>query len=340
MNKRRWKHALLAAWIAAAGGAWSGSAWAAGASVDTASAKQKAEAKEKYQQGMRAFEAGKFEEALKGFEQSYDTVASPNSHLMIARTLIRLGQRVAAYRMLDEVVKEAKAAKDQAKYGKTARAARAEQEQLGRQLAFVTVEFGGATLNGEEIPPGQWHTPIAMEPGTVDIVIRTKAGGEEHHQVKLEAGENRSISPTPPVVQQQGSPAAVLPNAPAPPPEAAPAAPPSVSLWTVGYVATGVGLAGMAAFTIFGLVNNSTYSDLEAECPDRRCPERLAGTAENGRTYQTLANVGLGVGIVGLGSALALFLAGSPSKSSEAATTTAATRIVVGPRFVSVAGGF
>ena len=101
-----------------------------------------------------------------------------------------------------------------------------------------------------------------------------------------------------------------------------------------------MGLAGLAAFTIFGLVNNSKFSDLESECPNDRCPERLADGAEAGRTYQTLANVGLGVGLVGLGTAAVLLLTDSSPAETEAVVTAAAPRLLIGPSYVGVRGGF
>jgi hypothetical protein len=342
MRHRWWMPALLTAALFAAPATCSETSFAEGASVDKANWKQKAQAKKRYQQGMQAFEAGKYEDALKRFRQSYDVVASPNSHLMIARTLIRLKKRVDAYQMLDLVALEAEAAKDKDKYRKTAQAARAEQAQLSQQLAFVTVETEGVSLNGTPVPPEQLRKPIAMEPGPLQIVIQSESAGEQQQQVTLKAGETHTV--TPPATDAPAPPAPAA-QPPQPEPEAAPVsaepAEPGVSYHTLGYISGGVGLAGMAAFTIFGLVNNSTYSDLEAECPDRNCPERLADTAESGRTYQTLANVGLGVGIVGVGTAVVLLLSGgSAEANTETVTSARVPQVVVGPRFVSVAGGF
>jgi len=233
------------------------------------------------------------------------------------------------------VIEEALAAKDQEKYGKTAEAARAVQEQLKKELVFITIDLGAsATINGQDVQ--SWGEPIPMEPGKFDVVLKSEVGGEETKKLTLKGGETATISPTPPkpktIVQtryaEDGTP--ILPEP----------AEPGVTYPTLTYVAAGVGLAGMATFTVFGLTNNSQYSDLESSCPDNRCPESLADSAETGRTYQHLANVGLGVGIVGLGTAAALLLFSPSPPSPETPAPAAAARVVIGPRFVSVTGGF
>ena len=198
MNRSWWTPTLLAACIIATTATYSRSSWAAGASVDEADWRQRAEANRRFRQGKNAFDAGKYEAALKGFRRSYNIVASPNSHLMIARSMIKLGRKLEAYSELDAVIVEAEAAKNKKKYGKTAEAARGEQEQLESELAFVTVEMGtSASINQKPITPEQWGQPIALQPGTYEVVVSTKTTGEERKKLNLKPGEKVTISPTP-----------------------------------------------------------------------------------------------------------------------------------------------
>jgi hypothetical protein len=108
---------------------------------------------------------------------------------------------------------------------------------------------------------------------------------------------------------------------------------------TLAYVAGGVGVAGFATFAVFGILNNGKYQDLEAQCPGGICPPGTSNDAEAGRMYQTLANVGLGVGIVGLASGAVLFLT-APSPRTETASLKPTTRLAVGPTSVSLQGKF
>jgi hypothetical protein len=75
------------------------------------------------------------------------------------------------------------------------------------------------------------------------------------------------------------------------------------------YVATGVGAAGVAAGTYFGVV-----ALLQKEESDPKCPGGVCETSEDLHLYEkaqlnaTLSNVGFAVGVVGLGLGTYLFL--------------------------------
>jgi hypothetical protein len=93
---------------------------------------------------------------------------------------------------------------------------------------------------------------------------------------------------------------------------------------------------------------NSTYSDLEEKCAGP-CPadsQDDLDQIDSGRTQQTLANVGLVVGIVGIGAGVTLFVLSLGGKSSEAKTGQAhlapvrKPELVVGPGFTGVRGKF
>src|SRR5688572_1019616 len=94
-----WARLVGAALCVAIATAWlpPRSAFAAGVSPLTASAQERRKAQARYEEGAKLFEAKRFPEALKAFQESYDIVASPNSHLMIARSLRDSGKLVAAY---------------------------------------------------------------------------------------------------------------------------------------------------------------------------------------------------------------------------------------------------
>src|SRR5437868_6707717 len=81
---------------------------AAGTSAASASPKQRKAAQGRYLEGAKLYEEGKFSEALASFQSSYDIVASPNSHLMIARSLRQKGDLAAAFDEFELVEAEAK----------------------------------------------------------------------------------------------------------------------------------------------------------------------------------------------------------------------------------------
>jgi hypothetical protein len=73
-------------------------------------------------------------------------------------------------------------------------------------------------------------------------------------------------------------------------------------------VAGGIGLAGVVVFAVAGAMNRSTYGGLQEGCPASVCAADRQAEIDRGRTEQTVANVGLVVGLVGLGAGATLFV--------------------------------
>jgi hypothetical protein len=285
-----------------------------GASVEAATKKQKADAKKKYDEGKQAFDEKRFDVALERFRESYEALASPNSHLMIARALAELGRKGEAYEEYRSVVEEATEANDPEKYGKTLESAESESAALRGGLALVTIKLDATvTANGRDLRPEQLGKPIAIQPGSAELVLKSPSGTLVTQRVDAPAGGEVAVSLTPPFPSGPPPPAPTCPPPPAPPPPA----PSGINQRTLALVSGGIGLVGLGAFTAFGLLNNAQYGDLEQSCsPNGVCPASAASDAETGRTYQTLANVGLVVGMVGVGAGVALWLT-SPSSQSQ-----------------------
>lgn len=306
-------------------------AQAAGKSVENATSEELKVAKEKYQAGTSAFESGNFETALALFRDSYETVASPNSHLMVARSLNRLNRTVEAYREYDIVVSEAEeAARSNKKYGPTAQTARNERSETEQKLAFVIPRYDGTvTVAGK---PASMGEAVPVDPGKVEVVLESANAPAEKKEVELAAGQRTEVRVSPP--EAAPAPAPQCPEQPAPsPPQRA-----GIDQATLGWVFGGVGAAGLATFGIFGLLNDSKYDDLQSSCTNGACSSGLRDDAETGRQYQTIANVGLGVGVIGLGTAAVLLLTAPTSTKERVADT--ATRVSVGRHQVNVSGTF
>ncbi|HEY6460749.1 MAG TPA: hypothetical protein VIY73_11385, partial [Polyangiaceae bacterium] len=123
------------------------------------------------------------------------------------------------------------------------------------------------------------------------------------------------------------------PAAPPPPPEAPVSSSPTSPLRTWAYVAGGVGVAGLVTFTIAGVMARSTYDDLNGACHGGPCPPDKDGEISSGKTQQTLANVGLVIGIAGIAAGATLFVLSMPRGSASASAA-----LVVGPGNVGVRG--
>jgi hypothetical protein len=312
-------------------------ALAAGVPLEQATEEQKAAAKEKYKAGTAAFDARKYEDALKFFQESYNLVSSPNSHLLVARAMARVGRRVDAYNEYRAVVAEAEAAAQASdKYQQTLQAARNELEEVKAQVGFVTVAPGGTVLvAGRAIAPSDWGTPYPVEPGTVEVVWTTPSGAEVRQQVSVVAGKPTEIALEPPA---SGAAAAPVPEPTGP----VRAEPSGINQKTLALVTAAIGVVGVAAFAVFGTLNNSKFDDLESQCVDGACPSNLREDSETGRRYQWYANVGLGVGIAGIATGALLFLtapsSSGPGERAAALSTPAALPVPI--RVVTVSGRF
>lgn len=328
-----WTVAALAAALVGHAGVAS----ARGASVDEATSEQSTEASDKYRAGTEAFETGKLGEALALFEKSYDVVASPNSHLMIARTLSKMNRYAEAYSAIEATIAEADAAASKSdKYKKTAQMARVERDELTKKVGFVVVSLPSTLTVGSETVKSPDMGRVVVPPGKNEVVLRLPGGEETRATVEVSAGDVKRVDLGIPVARA---------SEPAPAP--APECPPSrtvhdsggIDQRTLAYVAGGVGVVGLATFGVFGLLNNRKYDDLEARCPGGVCPREASEDAETGRQYQTIANVGLGAGALGLVTGAVLFLT-APSRKTEAAFVSPTTRLAVGAGSVSFQGKF
>ena len=162
---------------------------AAGVPITEANAEQKAAAQARYEAGTRLFGAGRYEAALKEFRASYDTVASPNAHLMIARSLAETGDAVRAYNELSVVEKEAKVSE---KYAPTLDQSATFRAELLKKVAIVVVSVTGgsgattARVAGKDVALGE---QFAVPPGQTEVVVTVDGKDEKRQHAALAAGE-------------------------------------------------------------------------------------------------------------------------------------------------------
>jgi hypothetical protein len=312
---------------------------AAGALPAAATPLQREQAQTRFLRGKDLLARKQYDQALEEFTASHEIVASPNARLEIARCLRALGKIVAAYAELGRTAIEAKelVAQDP-RYLRASEAAIAEREEMERQLGVVSLTIQNPTdattvvIGGEEIRRAAWSEPAPVVTGPTDIVVQTPGHAPVKRTVSLSAGQKTTIV----IDAQSGDPltgtVAPPPDQPAPPP--GPNSGPS-PLRLGAYVAGGVGVAGLLVFTIGGVMAKSTYDDLDNSCHGGPCPPSKNGEISSGKTQQTLANVGLVVGIAGVAAGTTLFVL-SMNKSAPSAST----GLLVAPGWVGVRGGW
>jgi hypothetical protein len=298
---------------------------------------QREQAQARFARGKELMAKKQYDQALGEFRASHDIVSSPNTRLEIARCLRAMGRPVAAYAELGRTAVEAKELVSQDnRYQRAYDSATTERAEMEPQLGFVSLTIQNpadettVTVGGEEIRRAARARPTPVVAGATDVVVSTPGHAPVKRTVTLAAGQRQALS----IDAQSGEPVGGAPPPAAP--EQAPAPEPSASpLRTWAFVAGGVGVAGIATFAVAGLMAKSTYDDLNGACHGGPCTPDKSGEISSGKTQQTVANVGLVIGIAGLGVGATLYVLSRPKSSSAPSAA-----VVVGPAWAGVQGRF
>jgi hypothetical protein len=290
---------------------------AEGVPVGQATDEQKAAAQELFLRAQDKSKAGDHDGALVDLRGSFDVVASPNTRLLIARELVVLGRLAEAYReavAAEALAKEAAAV--DSKYEDTAKAAADEKASLATKVGFVRVDMAGKSgelvVGGKPVAAAEKDGLIPVDPGTVEVVIRSAQGTDDAKTVQVTAGAETAVS------------FRIEVKTPVAPPETKSGAHPfdmGEGQRITGIVLAGVGVVGFAMFAGFGAANQSIFSDLEEQCAGGSCPASLEEDADQGRKFQTAANVTVTIGAIGLAAGAALliptFIVGDDSSNAS-----------------------
>jgi hypothetical protein len=296
---------------------------------------QREQAQSRFLRGKDLMTKKKYDEALAEFEASRDIVASPNTRLALARCLLAMGRLVAAYAELGRTAVEAKelTAEDN-RYQRAREAALADRAELEPKLGFVALtienpaEGTRVTVGGEELRRGAWTEPAPVLAGTAQIVVDTPGHAAIQREVTLAVGQKTSMT----IDAQSGEAIGGPPPPPEPPPAPAPVrveGPHLSRAWA--YAAGGVGAAGLLTFALFGSMARSTYNDLQTTCNSGPCPPSKTDEIASGKTKQTIANVGLAVGIIGAAAGVTIFVLSAP-KGAPAPSAA----LVISPQWIGV----
>ncbi|MBW2527390.1 MAG: tetratricopeptide repeat protein [Deltaproteobacteria bacterium] len=307
-----------------------------------------------YKRGRQLFAAKRYAPALEQFDASLALMPSPNTELLRAHALRELGRKAEAMTSYERVMNEAteriglgqsryQGALDDASqwFGKLRPDVAELRVLVANAPGPVTVACGDASLDAKPVDAtgGAYRAQAWRAPGPVTVTIGWGEGEERTEQVELAAGKVETLEidlapppedtpppePEAPVVDQQVDEG----DFPAPP----------LATW----IAAGVGVVGFGLFAIFGSMSASTAADLDECAP--QCPESLREDADSGHTQQTVANVGLVVGIAGIAAAGTIWLIDALVLSDDGAgderpEDDAAVGLSVGPTGVMLHGTF
>ena len=273
-------------------------------SAATASAPAKDE-KARFAEAVRLYKAGDFSRALPEFEALASETGSPNARLYVGYCYAGLERPADAYAAFELA---ARGAGDDARYADTRTAALSELSNLTLRVAKLVVspveQPPGLVVkvDGVVLDPGAFDTHRVFPAG--DHRVEATATGHEPivREVHVEDGETKTVTLFfPKHDADAGRPAA----------SAAPRSGDGSGLRTAGFVAAGVGGAGLVAFVIGGLEAKKAYDSLEHECGAAPCSDTAhQRDVDRGKSWQTVANVGLVVGGIGVAASATLLYFG------------------------------
>lgn len=283
--------------------------------------------KQQFAAAQNLYDEKSYERALAQFDKLASETGSPNAELYVARCLRELGRLPQAYEQMRIALRDASAKAEQdPRYERTRDAAAAELATLEAKIAKVVIAVADppsgltVTLNGAPFPTDKLGVPLATAPGEGVIVARAPGKKDVQTRVALRAGESRTVALSFHEV-------VIETKLIAPAPAAAATASTGGGARVGGYVIVGVGLAGFATFAGAGVVSNNKYAALKQDCADGSCPTR-ASQIQSGKTFDMIADIGLGVGIAGVVAGAAMIAFGGPK---EAAPSRGAWSLTPGP---------
>lgn len=288
-----------------------------------------AKAREQFRQGVGLEAAGDWAGALAQFESVARIKMTPQVRFHIARCQHNLGKLLEAlggYRLA------AHEAGQDPKASETLAEAQKGIEEVEAIIPKLVIERGAGAeaasikLDGVALGDRSIGNEVPVNPGTHTIEFTLPDGRSEQRVVRLKEKHTKKVVLTASAEGPEPTPGPT-------PDKGAKDEGPRVLPW----VAIGVGGASLVASGIFYMLRSSTISDHDDQCRDNVCPQSLEDTGNKGKTYTTLGNITLGVGVLGLGAGTIMLLSDDGSPSSSEADT--ARRNPPAPQVTVLVGG-
>lgn len=295
-------------------------------------------------EGVEAFQAGRYREAVDKLERAFTVVRAPSIGLWSARALVRSGKWVeAAERYLEisrldpnsgDVTVQRQAQADAAK----------ERDELLTRLPALRIQLRGAsrnaslTIDGVVLPPALIGAKVPVNPGSHVVELHDGYQRIVRNVTALEAGTVALLLDT---AAPEATSQALEPGR-----SAAKSAGPTSGLsrlQVAGIVVGGVGAVGLGLSGYFAV--RATSFDKQSKEPGRCDSNNVCdagGYAQRGEAidHATAATVSLVVGSVLATGGLTMVLAGSGKRKSDSAVVKARPVAAVGLAGVELCGSF
>lgn len=293
-----------------------------GAAEPRASGRNPAAAQALFEEAQRRVAGGDYEQACPKFKASYELDPGGGTLLNLADCLERQGRLASSWSTYKDALVLAQ------RDGRSERVDYARQriQALESQLAYLTVEVPAASrvaeleleVDGTPLAAAAWGTPLPVDPG--EHTVRAGAPGFEplEQQISLSSSPGARQTLELPLLRPAAratEPAAATSDAPP-----SPAAEPRHPARNWGWISGGVGLVALGVGSYFGVQAFAHWDDRNAGCKNG-CTRAAQAAGDDASQAATLATVGVGAGVVLLGTATVLFFYSSDADPADEAST-------------------
>lgn len=285
-------------------------------------------AREIFKHALALEDKGEWSAALTLFEKVAAVKTTPSVRFHIAFCHEHLGRLVEAYDGFSRAKAEAEA--DGKPENLTVRdQARQHLADLDGRIPKVVivvelpddVSSASVSLDGKPLNPALLGTPVPVDPR--EHTVTATAAGHPAFETKKKFAERDE-----PATITVSFDKAATPEAPSPKRS-------SVAPWVIG----GVGLAALGVGVGLYAKSRSIYGEVDDACAGRAvCPSDLQARYDEGRSYNTWANVAIITGSVAVAGAAVWWWTGSTSSDPKAASRR--MTIAVTPWSLGVVGAF
>jgi len=276
------------------------------------------DAQRAFDQGQAALDRKDYQSALDAFRDAYTASRSPNARLLIAHCLRELGRLADAYNELEATRAEASTlAESQPKYAKTRDSARDELAALEPKIGKIVVALSDPSgtnvrLNGALLGAERLGVPIAVMPGAAHVEVEFPGKPIVRREEKVPAGQTKTVFVSPPGAgAEKGAPIAPTPAKPGEPGKDEKKA--GGGLRVAGFVVAGVGVLGLGAAGVTGLLAKQKYDGLVDACGGVRCTDPAqADTIDAGKQLETISTATLIGGAAAAAIGTVMIVIGGP----------------------------
>jgi hypothetical protein len=186
---------------------------------------------------------------------------------------------------------------------------------------------------------------LPVDPGDHVVEVRLPTGQVSTEKLSLVAGQQLQVLltlPTVPVPVAPASASASVPLSASASPPPAPAPVPNDEPRTTAWIIGGAGIVALGVGSYFGMRAFSKWNDAKSLCNDSKCPSQSNSLKSDAESAAMISNVGIGLGVIGIGLGSYLLFRPSSSESNQAEQSKVRVVPIVGARAaaISVGGAF